>query len=409
VTADDATVRAPRLAFLGVFGSGFLSLTALGAALPVLPRYVTGPVGAGDVAVGVVIGAFAVGAIGARPLAGGLADARGRRAIFSAGALVMALAGALLFVPAGVPGLVFARLVLGLGEALVFTAGATWVVDLAPSGRRAQAIGLFGLGVWTGLSVGTLAGELAFGAGGYAAVWALAAAMPLAGAILVRRMPDPHRPPPPGRAPAPLLPRPSLAPGLALGLASIGYATMASFVVLHLDAVGIGGGAVVFTTFTAAVVAARLLGGRLPDRIGARPCAIAAGAVEAAGLVLVAVAGSLPLALAGALVLGVGFSLLYPSLALLVVERVDESRRGAALGAFTAFFDLGIGLGAPLAGAVASVGGYPASFAAAAGLSGLAALVALGRAAPWRPDSATVAARVSMPFRLRSRARPPRS
>jgi MFS family permease len=196
---------------------------------------------------------------------------------------------------------------------------------------------------------------------------------------------------------------------VALGLASTGYAAMASFVVLHLEETAAGGGAAVFTTFTAAVVGARLLGGRLPDRIGARPCAIVAGAAEAAGLALVAVAGSLAVALAGALVLGVGFSLLYPSLALLVVERVEERRRGAALGAFTAFFDLGIGLGAPLAGVVASLGGYPASFAAAAGLSGLAALVAVRRAPPWGTDSATVARRVSMPFRLRNRARAPRS
>jgi MFS family permease len=408
MTAAESPVRSPRLALLGVFGSGLLCLTALGAALPVLPRYVAGPVGGGDVAVGVVIGAFAAGAIGARPLAGRLADARGRRAVLCAGALVMALSGVLLFVPAGIPGLVVARVVLGVGEALVFTAGATWVVDLAPTGRRAQSIGLFGLAVWTGLSVGTLAGELVFDFAGFAAVWALTAALPLAGAALVRRMPDPHCAPPPGYVRAPLLPRPSLAPGLALGLASVGYATMASFVVLRLDAAGVGGGALVFTTFTAAVVAARLLGGRLPDRIGARPCAVAAGVAEGVGLALVAAAGSLPVAIAGALVLGIGFSLLYPALALLVVERVEESRRGAALGAFTAFFDLGLGLGAPLAGAIASLGGYPASFVAAAGLSAIGALFVLGGAPLRRRDFGTVAARPTMPSRPLSRARDPR-
>jgi len=218
-----------------VFGSGLLCLTALGAALLVLPRYVTGPAGAGDVAVGVVIGAFAMGAIGARQRAGPLADAQGRRSVFSAGALVTGLAGALLFVPAGVPGLVLARLVLGLGEALVSPPRRTWVVDLAPPGRRARAIGLFGLAVWTSLSVAALGGERVFGRGGYSAVWVLSVAVPLAGAALVRRLPDPHRPPPPGGERAALLPRQSLRPGFALGLASIAYATMASFVVLHLD------------------------------------------------------------------------------------------------------------------------------------------------------------------------------
>ena len=57
----------------------------------------------------------------------------------------------------------------------------------------------------------------------------------------------------------------------------------------------------------------------------------------------------------GALAMGAAFSLLYPSLSLIVVERVPETRRGAALGTFTAFFDAGVGLGAPLAGIAAAL------------------------------------------------------
>ena len=57
------------------------------------------------------------------------------------------------------PGLLVARLVLGAGEGAVFTAGATWVVDIAPVARRGQAIGLFGLAVWGALSAGPLIGE----------------------------------------------------------------------------------------------------------------------------------------------------------------------------------------------------------------------------------------------------------
>jgi predicted MFS family arabinose efflux permease len=72
----------------------------------------------------------------------------------------------------------------------------------------------------------------------------------------------------------------------------------------------------------------------------------------------------------GAVVVGVGFSMLFPSLALMVVGEVGEDRRGSALGAFTAFFDIGVGLGGPLAGLTASLAGYPAVFylAAAAAL-----------------------------------------
>ena len=83
------------------------------------------------------------------------------------------------------------------------------------------------------------------------------------------------------------------------------------------------------------------------------------------------------------------FSLMYPSLALMVVETTAEERRGSALGGFTAFFDIGFGLGAPLVGAIASVSSYAAGFWAAAGLA-LAggALTALGARAPRRARAA---------------------
>src|SRR4051794_23735859 len=102
---------------------------AVGSVLPVLPRYVKGPLDSGSIAVGVVVGAFAFTGIGARPIAGRIADSHGRRPTVIAGTLLAALAGLLYLVPAGLPGLICARLVLGMGEGTVFTAGSAWIVD----------------------------------------------------------------------------------------------------------------------------------------------------------------------------------------------------------------------------------------------------------------------------------------
>jgi len=122
-------------------------------------------------------------------------------------------------------------------------------------------------------------------------------------------------------------------------------------------------------------VGTRLVLGRLPDRFGGRAIAIAAGIAEAAGLALIALAGSLGLAVLGAVVMGMGFSTLFPSLALIVVNRAGEERRGGALGMFTAFFDIGVGLGGPLAGGIAALAGYPAAFWAATACAGLGAVL----------------------------------
>ena len=137
--------------------------------LPVLPRYVHGPLGAGDVAVGVVIGSYAISGLLLRPVAGRLADRRGRKPTVLVGGAAGRLSGLLYLPGLGLAGLIVARLVLGAGEGAVYTAGSAWIVDLAPPARRGRVLGLYGLAVWGGLSVGPLVGELLLHASGYTA------------------------------------------------------------------------------------------------------------------------------------------------------------------------------------------------------------------------------------------------
>jgi len=371
----------PRLAFGALFGVTLMTMLSVGSTLPILPRYVQGPIGAGDVAVGIVTGAFAITGLAARPLAGSIADSRGRKPVVIAGACLMVVANSLLFVHAGVPGLILSRLLLGAGEGMVYTAGAAWVVDIAPVERRGRIIGLYGLAIWGGLAFGPLIGEVLLRVSSYDLVWAFAVASPLLGALLAWRIPQPLVTRRPFELRQGFWARESFGPGLALTLATTGYAALAGFLVLHLDDRGIGHGAEVFTVFAFSVVATRVLLGWLPDRFGAARCATAAAAIEAAGLLAIAFAQTPAVALVGAVAMGMAFSTIFPSLALLVVNRVSEDRRGVAMGTFTACFDVGVGLGAPIAGAAAAIGGYGLSFEVAACLALGAMLVAvrLGR------------------------------
>ncbi|MFM9150192.1 MAG: MFS transporter, partial [Solirubrobacterales bacterium] len=117
------------------------------------------------------------------------------------------------------------------------------------------------------------------------------------------------------------------------------------------------------------LVLSRLIAGGLPDRLGPRRVALVAALFEAIGLAVIGLANTLPVALAGAIVMGSAFSVLYPSLSLIVLRRVPESRRGSAFGTFTATFDLGVALGAPLVGVAVTLGGYEVGFLFAAALA----------------------------------------
>lgn len=366
--------RGLTVTFIGLWATVFCAFLALGAVLPVLPRFVRGPVHAGDLAVAVVVTGSSIAALLARPFAGYVAEARGRRRVMLFGAALMAVGGAGYLVAGSVPALVATRLVLGLGEACMFTAGSVWVILIAPPERRGQLIGWYGVSQWFGLTVGPLVGSQLLAMAGYPAVWAFAIAAPAAGVAICAWLVDRPSPQVPG-GPR-LMPGPAVFPGLALALASTGYATLAAFVVLLLASEGAGSGAIPFAVFAAAYVGTRFALGHLPDRLGPRRVALVAALGEAAGLLLIAAGGSLWTAVAGALVMGVGFSLVYPSLALLVINAAREGERGAAIGAYTSFWDLGLALSGPAIGTVAAAAGYSAAFQTAAACAVAAGLLA---------------------------------
>jgi MFS family permease len=364
----------PRRAIAGIFGGLFCGYVGLTAVIPVLPGFVQARYGATDVVVGVVVTATALTALLIRPVSGVLADRYGYRLVMQLGALIVAVGGALYFLPLGLAGLIATRLLLGVGEASLFTAGAVWTVSLAPHNRRGQLIGLYGVSMWGGISVGTFLGATMLHLG-YGAVWAFSAGVPLAGLLLISTVPAPAAGQPGGGHG--LLVRPALLPGVALALAAAGYAGLAAFVVLLLRARGIHSGVIVLSGYSAVYAGTRLFIGHLPDQLGPRRVAAFSGMGEAAGLLIIALAPSLPVAVIGGLVMGAGFSLLYPSLALMVMNLTEKSKQGAAIGAYTSFWDLGLAVFGPVTGVVAAGFGYPAVFLLGALCAAMAVAVAL--------------------------------
>ena len=87
-----------------------------------------------------------------------------------------------------------------------------------------------------------------------------------------------------------LLPQPAVVPGIAVSLAALGYAALAAFVSLNMLAHGVANGIAAFDAFGFTYIGVRLFIGNVPDRLGPRRVAFWSALVEAAGLVIVAVA-----------------------------------------------------------------------------------------------------------------------
>ena len=267
----------------GIFIVTNLGLLAVGATLAVLPHYVKDNLNGSDLEVGIVSGAFAFTGSSAGRSPAISPTRRGRKPTVIVGALLAAIAGSSTSSRPGSSGLIVARFFLGAGEGTVFTAGSAWNVDMAPEERRGRMIGLYGLAIWTGLTLGPPIGVLLQNAGGFHLVWAFAAGAPLLGArspYSCRRTTS-HR----ERRPRSFHLTRGARPGRHLRLSVFGFAAVSAFIVLSLDERGIGHGPAVFSVFAATVVATRLLAGGLPDRIGAARCAVGAALIEAVGLI----------------------------------------------------------------------------------------------------------------------------
>jgi MFS family permease len=363
---------ARSLPYPAVLGLAALCYVALGVVLPALPPYVTGDLGAGTIAVGLAIGAVSLTGVIFRPVGGRLADERGPRPVVIGGALAMAGGAALALLGGGIAWLVATRLVVGTGEGALMAVSVTWLLWLAPPERRGRAIGHIGLANYAGLTVGPLLATTL--PRGLTAPLTVAVAAPLAAVVcaLFARAPRGT-----GRASkGPLLARSALRPGAGLALVNVGYAAVVSFAGLALARRGLAAGAVL-PLYASTIIAMRTLGGALPDRLGPRRALALAASVAAAGLALLAAAGTLTLALAGAVVAGAGQAVAVPALGLLALRGVPETERGAASGTFFAFFDVGVGAGGPLLGAVAAVSGAGGAIAAGAVASAAACGVLL--------------------------------
>src|SRR6266540_6048931 len=251
MTAELTITARPRLVtgrFVGLSLAALAYFFAEGVLVPAVPRYVAGPLGAGDAAVGLVVGAFSVSALVLRPWAGRLADRRGRARLMIIGASVYGVSVAAYSVAGSVSVLLALRVLTGVGEAFFFVGALTAMSDLAPAERRGEAMSLFSLSLYAGIALGPPVAEAVAGSFGFTAVWLVATAAAATAVVLTKRVGET------GDGPATVAPRQArlihpaaVLPAVLLLAAIWGMGCFLAFVPLYSLELGMGGsGALLF-------------------------------------------------------------------------------------------------------------------------------------------------------------------
>lgn len=344
-----------------------------GLPLAVLPGYVHNSLGYSSAMAGLVISAQYLTTLLARPLTSSLCDQLGPRRAVIYGLLACGLSGLLTLLAISLDnlpvvtlgGLLLGRVLLGAAQGLMGTGALSWAIARAGVAHTARVISWNGVAVYGAIAIGAPLGMTLADRFGVWSLGAVTLALALGGLLLIRRqaaLPVSSE----ARLPFRNVFGRVLPGGLTLALGTLGYGTLSTFVALYFTNRGWDGAGYALSAFGAAFIGARLLFSGSIGRWGGYRVALACLGVELMGLLLIWLAPGPTLVFAGAALTGLGLSMLYPALAVEVIQQVPASSRSSALGAFALFFDLALGLAGPLMGWLIPFTGLAGIFAVSA-------------------------------------------
>ena len=353
----------------------------------VLPVYLQS-LGAEDAALGWVTAITTISALLIRPLCGIILDRFGRKGIFLAGIVFMALVSITFnFIPF-VGAILALRFVHGLAWGITSTASQTVASDVIPPRRFGEGMGLFALSASFAMALMPGLALAFFNESGITPVILLATAALVLAFLLASFLR--YRPIKKQRTPfraQELLERASLLPAVIVFFLTTCYGSLVTFLAIHASAHGVENIGLFFTAYAVAVAASRPLLGRLVDRKG-YALVIAPGLVlMVIALVVLSQANSLLLFIAVALLYGTGFAACHSTLQAMAVAGIAPERRGAANATFLIGFDSGIGVGSLASGLLAASLGYAGMYLCFAALPLVAAALFFAFARNRKPPS----------------------
>lgn len=330
-------------------------LQSLGfATLPLVPLFLAA-MGAGREEIGTAMATGSIGGLLCRPAIGYALDHVGRRPVVLFGTVVLGLAVLSVGFTGGVGWLLtINRLVFGAGVAILFTSYFALVSDVIPESRRTEGIAIFGIAGILPLLVNPLAAIFEVDGAKLGVFFVVAGTMILLSLFVIARVPEPPARVDDGRsaergldALTSVLLRPVWVASLVF---SALVAVFFAFSTVAATSHGVENATWLWFTYAGFAAGVRILGPRLPERIG--PSNLIAPAVVFYAIAMVIVAGSSTTAdvlLAGAFA-GVAHGYAFPVITAQVVSRSPQRLRGSALSVYTAIWDVSALTFSPFAG-----------------------------------------------------------
>jgi predicted MFS family arabinose efflux permease len=366
--AAKVSSRAVTVKILSTVSLNLIVYFLIGLPLAVFPSFVHFSLGYSAALAGFLISLQYAATLITRSLVGRLSDARGPKSAVLGGLACAAVSGVCILAASrgGSPILVLlwlslSRLWLGAAESGVGTGCITWGIGRTGAAHTAEVMSWNGVVSYGGIALGAPVGVVLNHLGGIAALGMTSFGLALFGLVLCAFKQG--TPVVPGvRMGLTRVFKQMLPYGATLSLASVGFGTIVAFITLYYASHGWHNAAYALSAFGVAFVSIRIFFSGAIRRFGGFRASAVSLAVECVGLTILWLAPNTWVAMLGAMLTGFGLSLVFPAMAVEALRTVSVANRGAAIGAYTVFLDVSLGVTGPLAGLIIGRFGYPAVY-----------------------------------------------
>ena len=338
--------------------SSFLFFLSFNLLLPELPQHLA-DLGGGEYK-GFIIALFTLTAAISRPFSGKLSDTVGRIPVMVFGSLVCFVCGFFYPWALTVSGFLLLRLLHGFSTGFKPTATAAFVADIVPAEKRGEAMGLLGVTGSLGMAAGPALGSWVAATFSLNAMFYLSSGAALLSLLVQGTLTETLPPAQRRKFSLSLLklkldeilePR-VLHPALVTLLCLFPYGAVLTVIPDQSRLLGLTGSTkgLFYICYTVASLTVRLVLGKASDKHGRVPVLRWSAGILAGGLAVLVWSPSVPVFLLGALIFGLGTGLNSPTLYAWTIDLSDPTRRGRGVATMYIALEVGIGLGAVLAG-----------------------------------------------------------
>ena len=358
--------------FAGLWAFAFITFFSAFQLLPAIPLRIL-ELGGTKTSAGWFLTAYTFASAFAAPIMGTVADHVGRKRLLMFASLFFILFSIAYGVVTYVPLLLIIGMVHGSLWSGLLSASSAIMSEFIPESRRTEGLAYWGLAGNAAIAIAPLVGLRFFLRFGWLALCIELAVLSVAMLIWSWRLPVPH------------IEREEALPSLhdawdwsvirtaaSMAVIAYGYGGVTSFVAILSDERRIEPKSLYFTVLAIAVVVVRVLFARAGDLYGPKRLLYPSFAAMPVAFFILSFADTRWELVLSAALLGIGFGGAWPAFASYVISHSDPDRRARTFGSIVWAFDLGIGIGSLVTGALGDFRGLGFAFAVAAGIACLA-------------------------------------